>query len=146
VTKSGTNDWQGSAYFYYKNEGFAREDLNGVPFGEFKNPLFGASLGGPLVRDRAHFFVAGEWEDDTRPAGTIAIGRDPASVTGIDVAHADSFVQLLRDRGVDPGSYAARSRENPNRNIFARIDAQLNENHRLTVRHNYVRAEDDIVV
>lgn len=150
VTKSGTNDLRGSFFGYYRNEDFAREHLRvgglDVPLGEFQNRLFGGTIGGPIVRDRAHFFIAGEWEDNTRPGGTFAIGRDAVSQTGVAVADAERLVQVLQAQGVNAGSFGPFTVENPNRNLFARIDAQLSNNHLLTVRHNFVRAENDIVV
>jgi hypothetical protein len=149
VTKSGTNDLRGGAYFYYKNEDFARRDLvirsDTVKFGEFRNPTFGAFLGGPIIRDRAHFFISGEFEDDTRPGGSVAIGRDPESRTTIREVDARRFHDILTGMGVDPGGYGVRERQNPNRNLFVRVDGQINQNHSLTLRHNFVRAEDDIV-
>jgi hypothetical protein len=56
VTKAGTNDWHGSALFFDRDEA-----LNAVPaFTDGKPPSsaqqFGATLGGPLVKGRTHFF------------------------------------------------------------------------------------------
>jgi hypothetical protein len=70
ITKSGTNDWHGSAYEYLRNDVFdARDFFNFGPFRDssgravvppFKQNLFGASLGGPLRKDR--HFVFGNYE------------------------------------------------------------------------------------
>lgn len=146
VTKSGTNDFRGSVYGFYRNEDFVRDQLAGRTFGEFTNRLFGLTLGGPIIRDRMHFFVAGEWEDDERPGGSIAIGEDPPAQTGVADSDATRFAQILQQLGVNPGGSGAFTVENPNRNLFARIDAQLSPNHILTLRNNFVRAEDDVVV
>jgi len=151
VTKTGTNDFRGSVYGAYRNQDFVRSKLpvdgTDVPFGsEFTNKIYGGTLSGPIIRDRVHFFTAVEIENDVSPAGNIAVGRDPVATTGIAVTDAQRFADLLTQKGVNPGSFTARNRENPNRNIFARIDAQLTPVHQLTVRHNYVRAEDDIPV
>lgn len=151
VTKSGTNEFHGSAYGYYRNESFLREtlvvrgDTLSAP-GEFTNRLLGASLGGPLIRDKVHFFVSGEFESDERPANGLALGRDPVSQTGILDADAARFVQILEGYGYNAGEGGPFTVANPNRNLFARVDAQLNDQHILTVRHNYVRAEDDVTV
>ncbi|MEZ4414886.1 MAG: carboxypeptidase regulatory-like domain-containing protein [Gemmatimonadota bacterium] len=151
VTKSGTNDVHGSAYAYYRNESFLREtlDVRGQTFsapGEFTNRLLGATVGGPLVRDKVHYFLSGEFETQDSPAGGLALGRDPVTQTGIADADAARFVQLLQSQGASAGEGGPFTVENPNRNLFARIDAQLNANHVLTLRHNYVRAEDDVTV
>lgn len=150
VTKSGTNQISGSFYGFMRDENFVRENLlisgANVPFREFTNRLLGGTVGGPIVRNRIHFFVSGEFEQDERPASGLAVGRDAPTQTGIAQADADRFVQALQGRGVNPGGYGAADVQNPNRNLFARIDAQINDAHRLTLRHNYVRATDDVVV
>ena len=151
VTKSGTNDLSGSVYGYYNNQDFSRDELQvaGETFTfdeEFTNRILGASVGGPIIRDRAHFFIAAEFEKDERPGGNIAIGREAPSVTGVNPADADRFAELLAGYDARAGSYGPRDDNSPNNNLFARIDAQLNSNHNLTLRHNYVRAEDDVVV
>lgn len=64
VTKSGTNTFLGSAYEFYRdkslNEKTESEKLAGKGKSPYRRDQYGASLGGPIVRDRAHFFVTGE--------------------------------------------------------------------------------------
>jgi hypothetical protein len=64
VTKSGTNELHGSAYWTHRNEAFNANDFflnkSGTPEGKFRRHLYGASLGGPIVKDR--FFLFGNWE------------------------------------------------------------------------------------
>jgi outer membrane receptor protein involved in Fe transport len=149
VTKSGTNDWRGAAWVSYKNEDFVRDEIrigtNDVQIGEFSNRLLGANISGPIIEDRAHFFAAVEMEDQERPSGGIAVGREAPTQTGINPPDIERFAELLREKGVDPEELGAWTIENPNRNVFGRIDVQLAQNHVLTVRDNWVRAEDDNV-
>lgn len=64
VTKSGTNNLHGSAYYLHRNEALNANDffLNraGQEEGQFRRHLYGASLGGPVVKNR--FFLFGNWE------------------------------------------------------------------------------------
>ena len=63
VTKSGTNDLHGSAFEYFRDDSLgARNFFNKEPNpkNEFRNNQFGASLGGPLKRDKTFFFLAYE--------------------------------------------------------------------------------------
>jgi hypothetical protein len=64
VTKSGTNDIHGSAYYLHRNEAFNANDFflnsDGTPEGKFRRHLYGASLGGPIIKNR--FFLFGNWE------------------------------------------------------------------------------------
>lgn len=149
VTKTGTNEWQASAFGYFRSDALVRETLEvdgeEVDFGDFDNRLLGATVGGPIVEDRVHFFGAVEIENDESPGGEVAIGRDSPETTHVAVADAERFASQLRALGVEPGGFGPFTVENPNRNLFGRVDAQLNPNHTLTLRHNYVRAEDDVV-
>jgi Carboxypeptidase regulatory-like domain/TonB dependent receptor len=67
VTKSGTNEFRGSAYEFYRdkslNEKTEAERLSGGDKSPYSRDQYGASLGGPIIRDRAHFFVTGERTD-----------------------------------------------------------------------------------
>jgi hypothetical protein len=64
VTKTGTNDFEGSAYEFYRdkslNEKTTAEKENGSPKSPYRRDQYGASVGGPIIKDRAHFFVTGE--------------------------------------------------------------------------------------
>src|SRR6266851_1458183 len=64
VTKTGTNNFEGSAYEFFRdkslNEQTHREKLAGGGKQPYKRNQYGASFGGPIIRDRAHFFVTGE--------------------------------------------------------------------------------------
>src|SRR3954470_10673167 len=61
VTKTGTNDLEGSAYEFYRSQGLneATTTENGTK-SPYRRDQYGASLGGPIIKDRAHFFATGE--------------------------------------------------------------------------------------
>jgi len=84
VTKTGTNDLSGSAYGFFRdkslNEKTPREEDNDLPKGDYKRKQYGASLGGPIVKDYAHFFATYEKTDrDT----TVSIDSDPDGPGGL---------------------------------------------------------------
>ena len=64
VTKSGTNDFEGSAYEFYRdkslNEKTQTEKLNGSAKSPYKRDQYGASIGGPIIKDKMHFFATAE--------------------------------------------------------------------------------------
>lgn len=61
ITRSGTNEWNGSLFWYHRNDNLdARNFFDPAQKPEFKRNQMGATLGGPLVRDRAFFFVGYE--------------------------------------------------------------------------------------
>ena len=146
VTKTGTNEWQATGYYYHRDESLVRDELLGSPFGEFTNTILGGTFAGPIVRDRVHFFLSGEHEKNERPGGDVIAGREPPAQTHVDVSDLESYIDLLEAKGVTAGGFGPFTVNNPNDNIFGRVDAQLNPDHTLTLRHNWVQAEDDVVV
>jgi hypothetical protein len=60
LTKSGTNNFRGTGYDFYRSDKLATNTFdnkaNDIEKGEFKRHQLGFSIGGPIRRDRAHFF------------------------------------------------------------------------------------------
>src|SRR5437763_8375033 len=86
VTKSGTNEWHGSGYEFFRNSALdARNFFNTVdaPQSQFHNNQFGGSLGGPIYKDKTYFFTSyeGQRESGGQPE-TITIPSQ-AMITGI---------------------------------------------------------------
>ncbi|HUL79675.1 MAG TPA: TonB-dependent receptor [Vicinamibacteria bacterium] len=65
ATKSGTNQFRGTAYDFYRSDGLSTNTFNnkanGIEQGQFSRHQVGFSLGGPLVKDKVHFFTSGEY-------------------------------------------------------------------------------------
>ncbi|MCZ6754094.1 MAG: TonB-dependent receptor [Gemmatimonadetes bacterium] len=148
ITKSGTNRWQGSAFGYFRNQNTVGNPLGcaGAPDpcgSEFSNYQFGGSLGGPIVRDKAHFFTNLEFQRSTTPASGAFLG---GSVSGLqpDQGDVDAFNQALLAAGMTEGSAARVDNENPLTNFMARVDWGMGSNSRLVFRYSYNKATDDI--
>ncbi len=134
VTKSGTNDFHGSVFEFYRDKGLnANSRANKIanqPRSPFRINQFGGSLGGPLVKDKAFFFVSYDGQRNTIPnlidldtnlAG-LTVPTDPDTVAGL--ATLESKAQSW-ERTQD-------------QNVFlAKLDWQLEAKHRLSVRYNH---------
>lgn len=147
ITRSGTNEWEGSAFAHFRNERFFGDLVVGgtnVAPTEYTRSVWGLTLGGPLRRDVAHLFIAGEFEDRTEPAPGFSLGVHPDLRTRIA---ADSLARMSRilesGYGLDAGTPRQVSLENPLANLFTRLDLRLGEGHTLTLRHNFSRAQRD---
>jgi Carboxypeptidase regulatory-like domain len=81
-TKSGTNLWSGELFEYFRDKSLntmnrfeqERHDTSGTPKPNFRRHQFGAALGGPVVRDRIHFFTTAE-RTKTNQFATVTTGR-----------------------------------------------------------------------
>jgi outer membrane receptor protein involved in Fe transport len=140
VTKSGTNELSGSAFVTYRNDALA-----GDPLGEseFNQSQFGAALGGPIIRDKLHFFLSGEFSRRTTPALGPAFGSTE-SPPPVSQEEFDRFVSLLEGYGLSAGNGDIFDRSNPLTNLLARFDWQLGTSNRVVFRYGYNQAGDDV--
>lgn len=143
VTRSGTNDWKGSVYFFTRDNdyvGDGPEELG--EFGEFSEDQYGFRLGGPITTDKAFFFVNGEISREDTPTGWSIDGSSgQAFGGGALVDDANRFRQILDGYGYDPGGLGELTRGRDSDKFFGRLDFNLAESHQLTLRHNYVDAD-----
>jgi hypothetical protein len=128
VTQTGTNTLRGSAFGYWRNNRLARGgDLapDSLPYEQWE---YGVSLGGPIVRDRVHFFAATEFRQLTSPAPGPYLGQPPNASSPAPVSRADvgRFATIMRDRyGLTAGSGGPVELQRPLRNLFVRLDAAI---------------------
>lgn len=144
ITRSGTNKFSGSIFGFGRNEslvgnaGFKDTDAE---FPEFKEYQYGFRLGGPIIKDKLFFFVNGEMTQRDLPSSNISL------VSGADTLKtlADRFAQILQSKGMNPGTKDAFTLEQPSQKFFFRLDLNQSENHKITLRHNFVHAYRDIL-
>lgn len=151
ITKNGTNDFHGSAFFYGRNESMVRKGDNEsgdlAEFPEFSESTYGLTFGGPLVKDKLFFFLSGEIKNEKSQKDlNYIIDGSGSPIDYGNKAEADRFVSILNDKyGYDPGSYGPVSNDFKSTQMFFRLDWNINTEHRLTLRHNYVDAEREIL-
>ncbi|WP_425639764.1 carboxypeptidase regulatory-like domain-containing protein [Algoriphagus yeomjeoni] len=144
VTKTGTNTVHGSAFLFnradwlsskYDTRGNVRED-------EFAIQQYGFTLGGPIIKDKLHFFLAYDGQRDARPL-YIADIRTPEDENRYNLSQEslDRYLQIARNEyGVaespQTGSF---DKKRYSHTAFARIDYQINKSNLLTIRNNFSR-------
>lgn len=143
VTRSGTNRFRGSLYWFGRNESLVG-DLDGDEFGDFTDYHLGFRLGGPVARNRAFFFVNGELRRRSSPSSAGPADSGQPIRFGAGSADLQRIVDIARDRyGYDAGGFDPFSQDTRNEKIFARLDVNLSPGHRLTLRHNLVNGDLD---
>ncbi len=145
VTRSGTNEFETSAFGFYRNAAFVGElvvdDVATVP--ELSTVHGGFTVGGPIRRDRAHFFVAGEWERIQEPPNGFHVGEsDPFRLSLVPDSVA-RLTSLLEGYGTSPGTASSLTLENTIFNLFARFDWEMGERHDAMLRYSFASADDD---
>lgn len=151
VTKSGTNEFTGSAFLFNRNQRLtADQDYIGRPINDFNINQYGFSLGGPIIKDKLHFFTALDFEDRSEPFAIIDV-RDPSTerLEQITQQSLDRFLTILQNQyGLDPTRQQTGlfNRRPTNRTVFARLDWQINDIHKLTFRNNVFWGANEFVV
>lgn len=158
VTKSGTNNFSGSAFYEYSDDAMLgdrywgydnRTRLNGAPnlaYGynnlipyvrTFKEKTWGATLGGPILKDTLFFFLSyekfeSEFSLDEGPVGSGFSTEVPRITTGA----IETFRQAAQTRyGYDTGSFVNNAPPVNDEKYLAKIDWNINENHRLALTY-----------
>lgn len=137
VTKSGTNEYHGDFWVQSQNQHFVGNDSANNPLARFSTNRFGGSVGGPIVRDRAQFFVSADIQRSQTPFGGQSL-----TLTNPTIAQqfADTIKALY---GVDAGTAGTFDANNPATNLFGKVTAQLGNNSQLEVSENYGRTTAD---
>ena len=138
VTKSGTNTVHGSVYGYGRNQALMGKSVDGLKTkigSDFHDYQFGATLSGPIVKNKAFFIV--NYEQTRRQEPTFYNAGDPGAA--ISLADAASIYNRLKTNyGYDAGSYQGAYKIFTNSDkLFARFDFKLNPKNTLTVRGIY---------
>jgi hypothetical protein len=139
VTQSGTNRYRASAYTYYQGQGLTGKDSTGVRAANFSSWQFGGSASGPIIRNKLHFFVAGELRRRNAPFTGATIR--PGSNVGISVDSVNRFVSILNGYGLDAGSYGGFTTRNSSGNLFAKLSASLGPRGLVEGSVNYAHGE-----
>ena len=95
VTKSGTNQWHGSALEYYRSGAMGARNyfnIDSQPKNPFTNNQFGGSLGGPIVKDKAFFFVDYEGQRESGAQAGLSCVPDAAAIAAAEAQAAANGV------------------------------------------------------
>ena len=136
VTKSGTNEFHGTAYYTLRDKDWVREDLRGIKFNGFdQEETYGATFGGPIVKDKLFFFANYEKYTRTAPGTSLADGPyGRGLITDANIAEAQSIAQGY---GFDAGGLTLPgSNETQIEEYALKLDWNINENHRAALRYS----------
>ena len=148
VTRSGSNRWQGSVSGYFEDKALTGKDPSGLRAADFSTTELALTLGGPIVRDRAAFFLDVGLQRDLIPQSVPGIGTDTtggadSAGVGIRYTSAVRFQEILGTYGVEAGSFVAAPVRQPSGNVLAKVTLQPAVNNRLELSHNYGRGNPD---
>jgi hypothetical protein len=145
VTRSGDNIFKGSAYGFYRDQTFNGRNVGDIKLPESQkstNKIYGARVGGPIIRNKLFFFINAEKEMRDFP-GIPWRPQQPGLAPGgnISSTHIDSMNKLANflrtTHGYDPGAadnFPSFNQEN--RKLLGRIDWNISDKHKLTLKYS----------
>ena len=147
ITKSGTNTFKGTAYVYYQNENMHGNRIDGVDLERTpeSQTTYGFTLGGPIIKNKLFFFVNAERTPSPseiikwRPSQD-GVEDETRMITRVRESEAQQMKDfLIKNYNYDPGSYNNYNKDQGNLKLLARIDWNINRNHKLALRYNYTK-------
>lgn len=142
VTRTGTNEFEGSLYHLLRNESLAGKtptdegNATREKLPEFTAKTYGFRLGGPIIKNKLFFFVNTEIQRTETPyVFPTNDYKGNSSIAQIDAIRE----KLLNDYGHEAGDFRENISKLKGEKIIAKINWNINQNHRLSFRHSYVK-------
>ncbi len=151
ITKSGTNDFKGSVYYLFRNEQMVGDRLRNLELnrGNSQNDIKGLTIGGPIIKDKLFFFVGYEEEAQAVPgfqrqASRPGLPPDGLATSRVLASDLDFVSESIRNLyGYETGPYENYPFVSEETRFNARLDYNLNQNNKFSLRYNrYSRAQD----
>jgi len=148
ITKSGTNDFHGSAYFYGNNEDLVGDHYL-MPDGTYAQPYedekeyqFGFTLGGPIVKNKLFFFANYEKSNKEYP-NQYTIGSAGSKVPAdLAMEILNDVKDMAADQGYDyNGEFSTTDRYIKSDKLGLKLDWNINDFNKFSVRWSYVNAK-----
>jgi len=147
VTRSGTNQFQGSLYHYFRDANNQGNQVNKTVFQKpaFEFRQFGGRFGGPIIKNKLFFFVNYETDNQPKqiqsrfaatPSAPFGSASNIARPTAAELDEISSYLKTKYD--YDTGPYDNYSTEIERKKFVARIDWNINSKHKLNMRYSQV--------
>lgn len=151
VTKSGTNDFHGSGYFYGNNQdlvGRHYKNMDGTyaqPYDDEKETLFGFTLGGPIIKNKLFFFANYENSEKSYPTQYTIDSPDVKFNPDLAKDLMSKIYDLANRQGYDYAtSWADKDKNVKSQKAGLKLDWNINEFNKFSVRWSYVDAKQTL--
>lgn len=159
VTKSGTNEFKGTAYGFYRNQDLTGGKISG--FNVFKPKLnqvqYGVSIGGPIIKDKLFFFANFEKDDrvdlgsNFQPSSGTTVGVNDSRVTRADLQLVNNILSQIvvgtdaqgNNVFYNPGAIEGFTFDQKSVKGIFKLDWNVNKKHRLAFIYNFLRASKE---
>lgn len=153
VTRSGTNEFRGSLYTQFRDEGLVGTQAGESDFnpGTFSYNQYGGWLSGPIVQDKLFFFGSYEGDALTEPGTTFRAnqGGEPIAggVTRVLASDLNALSQFLATNfNYETGPYEGYDHETPATRMLAKLDYNLDDRNKFSLRYSHLDSNTDVLM
>lgn len=145
VTKSGTNNFEGTVYGFFRNSDMTGGKVDGtdVPKGDLSSLQTGFAVGGPIVKNKIHFFANVELtkRSDLGSLFEPNTGSGASNESRVLASDMQMISDLLKSEyGYETGAFSNFRYDRDNTKALLKLDFNLNKNHKLSATYNYLDA------
>ena len=156
ITRSGTNNFDGSAYYLYRDESLAGKTpqrssvtTERKKLSDFTAQTYGVRAGGSIIKDKLFYFINYERQDNQTPApfdinnytGNIGINGTAPYNGALAQTRIDALTNHLQTAyGYNPGVFNNNISTLVSDKFIAKVDWNINDNNKLSVKNSYVKA------
>ena len=146
VTKSGTNDFHGDVYYAYTNANDLTGDNPSTFTGYDAKKTFGATIGGPIIKDKLFFFLSYEESKTLAPGPAFGpIGSNASNIVNISQDDINRIINIAQGYGLTPGTVGASDANQDNKLYLAKLDWNISDGHRASFRYNETKSDQPII-
>jgi Carboxypeptidase regulatory-like domain len=154
ITKSGTNDFKGTVYYNFRNNDTTffngtKAKERKVNVTKFNESVIGATVGGPIIKNKLFFFLSAETQTKSEPATAfVAKGSALAGVaTRVEAADLAEVSRIMKDKyGYETGAYEGFNRDINSGKFLVRLDYNLNEKNKVTLRYTHHNSDSEELI
>ncbi len=145
VTKSGTNNYEGGGIYMFRTP-YMAANIDQIRTSDFRIKQYGFTLGGPIIKNKLHFFIAPEWQQRTDPTAGPTINAAGSAIANATTSISMDSINLIKSLlapKFDVGNVGVFRRGNPLTNLMGRLDWSINDANRFSFRMLDNTAEQD---